>query len=572
MPELMFVGRCKRALLLALVFATSCFADVHGVAQGVLRASKVLGYIDGRVALLPDANTVALENSRIAFVGSFDALPERFASAPLTRLASQTLMAGFVDAHSHFPAVGLGRLGVDLAPPPAGNVATIAELESAVATAAERSSPDQWLLGFDYDESGLVEQRHPTRQALDALVPDRPVWLRHRSGHMGVGNSAALEALGVDEDWQPPEGGVAVRDQDGRLTGLLQETAAPSLARLMNEVPLLRRLNMLRAASRDYLQAGVTTAQNGYSSDGTSLALWLGVRSGVIPMNVVVWPRAGSGQDSALRRVVRKLAAVSQRFTIGAHKLIADGSPQGMTARLTRAYAPTSGRAEAYRGVAVVPDAQLAEQVMRHHVAGHRLAIHANGDAAIDAALDSLESALAFRGDDDHRHMIVHAQTVRDDQLERMARLGVGASFFQNHVLHWGDWHLLRGLGPERAARISPLGSADSAGVVWSLHADSPVTPMRPFELVMVAEDRLTRAGRLLGPAERVERGRALAALTYGPAWQAGLEADRGDIKVGLRADIVALDANPLQIENLDDVSVVGVWIAGKNISLKEPR
>ena len=158
----------------------------------------------------------------------------------------------------------------------------------------------------------------------------------------------------------------------------------------------------------------------------------------------------------------------------------------------------------------------------------------------------------------------MHAQTARADQLERMAALGVSATFFPVHVPHWGDWHLTRALGPERAARISPLASADAAGVRWSAHADAPVTPMRALEIVDAAVDRRTRSGVVLGPAERVDRARALRSVTIEPAWQARLETDRGSIEVGKLADLVLLSGDPLTAPRAAELEVEAVWIGGR--------
>lgn len=557
---------CWRVLLLPLIVASSSWVSVRGQELQVLLARQVLAMDGQRVATLPDTDAVVVANGRIQFVGQRTALPEAYAAAPRQELGERVLMAGFVDAHSHFPVVGLARLGVDLVPSPAGDIDSLPALYSAVEQALDETPENRWVLGFDYDESGMREAAHPDRDALDAIAPDRPVWLRHRSGHMGVGNTSALDALGVTrEGWQVPDGGRAIRDEQGRLTGLLQETAAPSLSRLLREVPGLQILNSLRQAGADYLSVGVTTAQNGYATAPAALALWFGVNTGFVQPNVVVWPRAAD-DSGVLDRIIRRIASLDQRFTVGAYKLIADGSPQGMTAHLTRAYPAASGRDPSYRGVPVLSAERLQTLVSRYHERGQRLAIHTNGDAAIDAALDAIGAALEQHPRQDHRHLLVHAQTVRDDQLQRMSSLGVGASFFQNHVLHWGDWHLTRSLGPERAERISPLASADTFGVDWTLHADTPVTPMRPFELMESAERRLTRQGRVLGPEQRVDRGRALAALTYWPAWQAGLESDRGDVRPGLRADLIALNANPLTVSDVASLKVEAVWLGGRAV------
>lgn len=527
-------------------------------------------FVNARVLTLEaddgQADTLLLVDGRIAALGRRDSpIPRSLREgATVVDAGGRVLMPGFVDAHSHFPAVNLARFGVDLAPPPDGDVDDIASLLSRLAT----KPGDEWLLGLDYDESGLAEARHPTRTELDAAFGEREVWLRHRSGHMGVGNSAALRTLGIDEDYVPPVGGLASRDADGRLDGLLQENAAPPLTRLLREVPLAIRLKSLWHARDVYLAAGVTTVQNGHASPALALLLAAAGRTGTMPQSVVVWQAddADAGaSDRAMHWLADRLGREGQ-YTIAAVKIILDGSPQGMTAWLTEPYAATSGQRAAYRGFATVMPHVSRRRVAMHHQAGRRLALHANGDAAIDAALDALEAALQAHPRADHRHLIVHAQTARRDQLQRMVQLGVGASFFPTHVRYWGIWHRDVALGQARAARVSPLAEADALGVRYSLHTDTPVTPMRPFDVVSAASERLLATGAVMGPELRVSRLRALRALTIDAAWQAGLDNDRGTLTVGKRADVLMLSAHPLEARDLASIKVDGVWIEGRHV------
>jgi len=542
------------------------------------RPTARLLFVNGQVLTMDAqrriADSVLVIDGRIAAVGHGGAPIERSRTVGARRidLDGATLMPGFVDAHSHFPAVDLGRFGTGLALPPNARIGELATLFERLRL-AERALPDErWLLGFDYDESEWIEARHPTRTELDAVSDERPIWLRHRSGHMGVGNSAALAALGIEEGTPLPSGGRAPQDAEGRLSGLLQERAAPSLSRLLQEVPWRVRIGALSHARDVYLNAGVTTVQNGNASPALASLLAVAQRLGLLPQHVVLWraDRDGHPDDDGTGPLGRWLVMLSerwrdeQRVTDAAVKLITDGSPQGMTAWLSEPYPPSSGQAPDYRGVATLSSDVLDARVLAHHAAGRRLAIHANGDAAIDAALSALEAALQAHPRSDHRHLIVHAQTVRTDQLQRMAALGVGASFFPSHVHYWGSWHRRRSLGPARAMRISPLAEADAAGVRYSLHSDAPVTPMRPFDLVAVAAERRMRSGEVLGPTLRISRRRALRALTIDAAWQAGLERDRGSIEPGKRADLIVVDPDPLRADPAARPRVRRLWIDGR--------
>ena len=520
------------------------------------------------------ADAALVVGNRIARVGAASEIAGWLdGTETVVALDGRALLPGFVEAHGHFPAARLGGLGVDLAPPPTGDVGDVPTLLARLSEAAAADGPtERWLLGFDHDDANLVEGRHPTRDELDAVVPDRPVWLRHRSGHMGVGNSRALAELGLDESYVAVAGGAVRRDADGRLDGLVQERAAPPLSHLLREVGPRRLARALSGARDDYLAAGVTTVQNGHASPGMSALLAWGARLGLLPQRIVLWPASTGDGIAAPPGAAARAWLGDDRLRAGPVKLILDGSPQGLTAWLSAPYfavaTAVAGLEPGYRGYPRLDPDAFAAEVVALHVAGRDLAIHANGDAAIDAALDALETALVAAprdGADAPRHLVVHAQTARPDQLERMAALGVSATFFPVHVPHWGDWHLTRALGPERAARISPLASADAAGVRWSAHADAPVTPMRALEIVDAAVDRRTRSGVVLGPEERVwiGRGRCARSRSTRPG-RPDSSTDRGSIEVGKLADLVLLSGDPLVAPRAADLVVDAVWIGGR--------
>jgi hypothetical protein len=193
------------------------------------------------------------------------------------------------------------------------------------------------------------------------------------------------------------------------------------------------------------------------------------------------------------------------------------------------------------------------------------VAVHANGDAAIDNTLDAFEAALATHPRHDHRHRIEHCQTVREDQLERMARLGVLASVFANHIWYWGDRHRDRFLGPERGSRIDPLASFTAHGIVHALHCDMPVTPLDPLFTIWAAVNRITRDGELLGPEQRARVADAVAGYTSAAAFLNQEEHLKGTLEVGKLADLVVLDNDPFAVDPMAirDISVRATVVDG---------
>lgn len=502
-------------------------------------------------------------------------------------LKGRTIVPGFIDAHSHFPASGLVSVGLDLSPTGTHAAESIDELLAHVATATRKLPPSRWVLGFNYDDALLAEGRHPTREELDVVAPAHAVYLWHRSGHMGVANSQALRELGHERliahaEQHNPMGGVIGRDPSGRANGLLQERAAPGMRRILKEIPLWQLPQVLLRARDGYLQAGVTTVQNGYADKTTLQLLRWAQRLSIVKQRIVVWP-AHNKLANAFRKVSdQEIRAQSgtlatmigwpdsdiDELAITAVKLIADGSPQGRTAWMTEPYLPDKAIAAGYRGFPVLPEEKLHALMSMYHNAGVQLAIHGNGDAAIDSIIRGLALAQNRAPRTDPRHLIVHAQMIRKDQLRSLSKLGASVSFFPSHTYFWGDWYRKRVFGLTRAARISPLRSADQLHVQFSIHSDSPVTPLAPMHMLWSATERETISGYKLGVDETISRQRALRALTIDAAWQSFLENDRGSLERGKLADFVVLSADPLAIDDVRDVVVEQVWIGGKPIAL----
>ncbi|MCY1277060.1 N-substituted formamide deformylase [compost metagenome] len=196
-----------------------------------------------------------------------------------------------------------------------------------------------------------------------------------------------------------------------------------------------------------------------------------------------------------------------------------------------------------------------------------QIAIHGNGDAAIDDILFAFSEAQKAFPRADARHIIVHAQTARDDQLDKMKALGVIPSFFVLHTYYWGDRHRDVFLGPQRAMRISPAESALKRGVRFTIHTDTPVVPMDPLRLMWSAANRISSSGKVIGAAERISPTQALRAVTIDAAWQAFEENNRGSIEPGKLADFAILSASPLEDPaQIKDIQVLETIVGGKPV------
>ena len=238
-----------------------------------------------------------------------------------------------------------------------------------------------------------------------------------------------------------------------------------------------------------------------------------------------------------------------------------DGSIQGWTAVMNW---PGYITGTDHGQMLTVPE-QFVDWARPFHRAGIPIHIHCNGTATIDLAIDTVDQLLREYTWLDHRHTVQHSQLTTEAQFRRMKNLGMCANIFANHLWYWGDVHYERTVGPERANRLEPCGTATRLGVPFSLHSDANVTPLGPLHLIWCAVNRLTPKGRVLGEHEKISAYDALWAVTQGAAYQLHLDHLMGSIECGKYADFAVLAESPLDVDPLHirDIEVWGTVLGG---------
>ena len=523
------------------------------------------------------AQAIAVENDTIVAVGTNQEIGKFIDETTLINdLAGKTLLPGFIDAHSHFPGIGAGILTVDLNSPPIGNIESIEEIITRLQSKVNEIEKGKWLLGVGYDDSLLKENRHVNRDDLDRISKTVPILLLHVSGHIVAVNSlglelAGLEIAGQDQNIEAPEGGSFVRDSEGRLTGIIEETARFDILELAFDFSLFDFIDIVKQGAKQYAAVGVTTAQSGLTKEGQIKGFDIIDKLGIIPQRLVIWPEIETAKRW-LSGEFNDESYNSDNITIGAVKLVADGSIQAYTGYLSAPYHKhATGHLEHskldYKGYPSMEQQQLEKIISDLHQKGLQVAIHANGDAAIDMVITAIEKAQAQMLRPDARHIIIHSQMATVQQLKQMKALGITPSFFSSHTYYWGDRHRDIYMGPERSQRISPANSAANIGLPFSIHLDTPVVPMNPLFAVWSAVNRITSSGKLLGPSERVSVMQALRSVTIDAAWQMFLDKDTGSLEVGKKADLVILSKNPiLEPMKLNKIDVLATYVAGLQI------
>ncbi|MDG1771218.1 MAG: amidohydrolase [Luminiphilus sp.] len=531
-------------------------------------------FVNGQILTMNAENRVvealSVRGAKVSRVGSTEEiLAEVTDKTVVTDLRGRTLMPGFVDAHGHFPGSGQVVFSTDLNSPPIGNIEDMSQLLERLKDAHE-ARPDGWLTGFGYDDTLLAEGRHPTREDLDQISATRPIAIGHVSGHLYAVNSAALAEIGIDESTPDPKGGVIQRDPtspDGRRpNGVLEETASRQVLLKALDIGITDGIRMTTHAAREYLQAGVTTASAGGMPLGLAKLLGPLSQLNVFPQRVALFPLLEEVESEVLSGEWRPEAMAAGRLSLPRVKIIADGSIQGYTGYLSEPYYEPYKGDVLYRGYPSVSRDDLFRQVEGLHIQKIQYAIHVNGDASVEDALDAIAAAQQSQPWPDARPLFIHAQMSREDQIQRMAQLGVTPSFFSGHTYYWGDRHAAIFMGPERAANMSPAGWALDAGIRYSAHADTPVTPMLPLQVVWSQVNRITTGGAVLGRHQRVAPMAALRAVTIDAAWQVFMDDSVGSLEPGKLADMVVLSGSPLESLDVRELLVERTFIGGAEV------
>ncbi|WP_427924475.1 amidohydrolase [Streptomyces sp. cg40] len=531
-------------------------------------------FTNGHV-LTPEGRTataVAVTGDRITAVGHAEVHDLAGPGTQVVDLAGRLLLPGFQDAHVHPVPAGLELTQCDLT-----GTKTAADTLAAVRAYADAHPEREWITGGGWSMEAF-EGGTPTRELLDSVVPDRPVYLPNRDHHGAWVNSRALELAGITRDTPDPADGRIERDASGEPAGTLQEGAMQLVGRLTPPTTPADRLAALLHAQRHLHALGITAWQDAIVGKFAGMAdpsdaYLTAAREGSLTARVVgaLWWDRERGAEQIPELVERRAELSHGRFRAGSVKLMLDGVAETGTAALLDPYLDKCGCVTGNRGTSFIDPEQLPKYVVELDALGFQCHFHALGDRAVRSALDAVEAAREANGPSDTRPHLAHLQVVHPDDVARFARLGAVANIQPLWAAHEPqmDELTIPFLGPERALWQYPFGALLRSGATLAAGSDWPVSSPDPLHGIHVAVNRVEpgSTGPVFLPGERIGLAEALTAYTAGSAYANHLD-DTGRVAVGALADLVVLDRDPFAAppEEIARTRVAHTYVGGAEV------
>jgi predicted amidohydrolase YtcJ len=510
---------------------------------------------------LPKAQAVAIIGDRIVAVGSqADVQGWRGASTRVIDAAGKLVLPGFNDAHVHFVSGGQQLDAVDL-----NDAMTAEEFVKRVAQQASKTPKKQWITGGDWDETKWSPAQLPTKEMIDAVTPDNPVFLNRYDGHMSLANSIALRLAGVTASTPDPPGGSIVRDAQGNPTGALKDAAMGYVFKVIPPLSHDQRLHAVQRALSHAASLGVTSVQD-MNPEYADIAVYSELLDrGQLTARIYAAPLITQVDDQV--KIGIRRAFGSPYLRIGALKSYADGSLGSATAYFFEPFADQPNN-HGLLSDEMHPISLMHDRMMKADAAGLQLCTHAIGDAGISAILDIYTDLVKVHGKADRRFRIEHAQHMAAKDFARFADLGVIASVQPYHAIDDGRWAEKR-IGHDRASRTYAFRTFLNDGVRVAFGTDWNVAPLNPMLTLYAATTRATLDGKNPNgwfPEQKLTVVEAVQAYTMGSAYAEFQDQEKGSITPGKLADMVIVNDDIFQIDpvKIRDVKVTKTIVGGK--------
>jgi predicted amidohydrolase YtcJ len=552
------IMKCKFALCVLIIMA-ALGANAQSKPSATLIVTNAAVYTVDKQQ--PKAEAVAVIGDRIVAVGSrADIDLWRGAKTKVIDAGGKLLLPGFNDAHLHFVQGGAQLEQVQLT-----DAATPEEFAKRIGSQAKKTPKGEWILGGRWDETKWPKPELPTKELVDPVTGDIPIFVERYDGHQALANSAAMKLAGVDAKTPDVPGGVIMRDASGNLTGIFKDAAMPMIYKAVPPMTHEQRLRAARGAMKHAASLGVTSVQH-MNPEFADVSVYSELaEKGELTTRIYAVPMETDWRDQA--KVGIRRAWGSSYLRLGAVKGYADGSLGSRTAYMFEPFTDDPGN----RGLLsdeMHPANAMRDRLMQADAAGLQLRVHAIGDRAISMMLDIFSDIEKEHGYHDQRFAIEHAQHTAPKDFERFAKLHVIASMQPYHAIDDGRWAEGR-LGHDRARYSYAWRSFLDHGVTLAFGTDWPVAPLDPMLGVYAAVTRATLDGKHPGgwiAEEKITLPEAIEAYTMSAAFAEFQDSEKGSITPGKLADMVILSDNifDLKPEAIRNVKVKTTIVGGK--------
>jgi predicted amidohydrolase YtcJ len=542
-----------------LAFVSAVFANTQPKSAATLIITNAAIYTVDKQ--LPKAQAMAVIGDRIVAVGSNTEIDSW--RGPQTQVidgGGKLVLPGFNDAHVHFIQGGAQLDQVELT-----DATSPQEFAKRIAAQISKTPRGEWILGGRWDETKWSKPELPTKELVDPVSPDTPVFVQRYDGHEALANSVAMKLAGVDAKTPDVPGGVIMRDASGNPTGIFKDAALELIDKMIPPMSHEQRMRAAQRALKHAASLGVTSVQHMNPEFADVAAYSELAEESQLTTRMYAVPMETSWQDQAKVGIRRSWGSTYLR--LGAVKGYADGSLGSFTAYMFEPFADAPGNSGLLSNEMHPPSA-MRDRLMHADAAGLQLRVHAIGDRAISMILDIFGDIEKEHGYHDQRFAIEHAQHMAEKDFERFAKLHVIASMQPYHAIDDGRWAEKR-LGHARARYSFAWRSFLDNNVALAFGTDWPVAPLNPILGLYAAITRATLDGKNPDgwiPEEKITLPEAIEAYTIGSAFAEFQEKDKGSITPGKLADIVILNNNifDLKPEAIRNIKVETTIVGGK--------
>ena len=514
----------------------------------------------------PIADSMLVENGKIKWIGVYEQRPtDQRVDLDMIDLGGKIVMPGFVEPHMHLAPLAMLRAFENVGP---FRFEAIEEVITHLSEISKKKKKGDWVLGCQLDPSLQEGPDYLTREMLDRVSLDHPVFVYNASLHIAYCNSLALNIAGIDRDTLSPPGSEVMKDGLGDPTGVLK--AGPAIAMVARHNPGVKQDNIAESCLSVLSKAnavGITTL----CDQGT------GLFQGIKELDLYENMRASNRMNARLRFSVGH--ALSQRWDeaglkwntgdawvrVTGWKIVSDGSNQGRTGLQREPFLHSDEL-----GIPYIAFNELDRAVEERLKQGWSVCVHANGDEAIDRILKVYERVHEMGLEPGARRCrIEHCSILHDDQIQKMAEIGISPSFLIGHVYYWGAAFVNDVFGLTKASKLDRTKSCEDLGIRWTIHSDDPVTEMHPLRCIENAVSRsMWKSDEILNAEERIDIDAALRACTIDAAWQCHSDHEVGSLEAGKFADFIVLDSDPRDapINEIKDIEILETWVDGRQV------